>query len=270
MANYSVVIVDSEHSEVFREVAEAVHFALIELGHDSTIEKVGPVVTLGDRIPIILGWNVLDTKNIDLPSNSILYNLEQSGTRWLTRERLAPFKGLQFWDWHQNSMAELLSYGHQVAHVPLGYVPEWTRIQLATEQDIDVLFYGSMNERRHAVLRKMSERLKVVHMYKVYGPKRDEYIARSKIVLNLHYHDNGSFEVARVGYLLANRALVLSEISTGAEGFENGVCFADYSELHELADSLSKSSTELRRRLAERGFKAIIARPMAEFLRAVT
>ena len=271
MSKYTVVIIDSDHSEVFREVAESVHYGLIALGHESMIATVGrPAPLAGGRIPIILGWNLLDLNQVSLPFESILYNLEQAGSRWLTRERLEPFKGLQFWDWHHESTAELLSYGHNVKHVPLGYVPEWQRIQPAKEQDIDVLFYGSMNERRHAVLRKMSERLKVVHMYRAYGAKRDEFIARSKVVLNMHYDDDGCFEVARVGYLLANRALVLSETSRGAEGFEDGVFFSQYDDLAQMAVNLSTSTAYFRGCYASRGFDAIVARPMTEFLRSVT
>ncbi len=243
MSKYTVVIVESDHSEVFREVAESVHYGIIALGHESTIATVGsPASLAGGRIPIILGWNLLDLEKVELPFNSILYNLEQAGSRWLTRERLKPFKGLQFWDWHSNSAEQLRCYGHRVEHVPLGYVPEWTRIQPAKEQDIDVLFYGSMNERRHSVLRKMSERLKVIHMYRAYGAKRDEYISRSKVVLNMHYEDGGSFEIARVGYLLANRALVLSETSRDAEGFEKGVVFSKYETLTDTAHLLATAS----------------------------
>ena len=37
-------------------------------------------------------------------------------------------------------------------YVPLGFVPELARIDKAPVEDIDILFYGSYNPRRVAVL----------------------------------------------------------------------------------------------------------------------
>jgi hypothetical protein len=52
-------------------------------------------------------------------------------------------------------LTELL--GKHVHHVPLGYATELPRISRATEQDIDVLFYGSLNPRRAAVLDQLRQ-----------------------------------------------------------------------------------------------------------------
>ncbi len=275
---YAVVIVKSEHSEVFHEIAESVHYALLALGHDSIISEFGEFGNarwtweLQGAIPIILGWNILPP-NAALPPNSILYNFEHAWSHWLREERLKRFKGLRFWDWNRDSMNELISYGHTVAHVPLGYVPEWTRVMPAKEKDIDVLFYGSMNMRRQSILTKLKRRLpNVLHLYGVYGAERDDYVARSKVVLNMHYTDGRqpAFEIARVGYLLANRALVLSEASSATEGFGNAIDFQPYYQLVRRACELVSDLTENERlRLAEDGFEAMKNRPMTEFLRGV-
>jgi hypothetical protein len=53
----------------------------------------------------------------------------------------------------------------------------------------------------------------VHHAYDVWGPARDELIARAKVVLNLHYYEAAIFEQVRVSYLLNNEALVISESS---------------------------------------------------------
>jgi len=83
-------------------------------------------------------------------------------------------------------------------YVPIGYVPELTRIAPAAE-DIDVLFYGASYERRYAVLRDLHDRgLRVKWLSGVYGASRDAWIARSKIVLNIHYWDAKIFEKVRL------------------------------------------------------------------------
>ena len=96
-------------------------------------------------------------------------------------------------------------------YVPIGYVPELTRIAPAPE-DIDVLFYGALSERRYAVLRDLHDRgLRVKWLLGAFGASRDAWIARSKIVINVHYWEAKIFEIARVSYLLANRRAVVSE-----------------------------------------------------------
>ena len=41
--------------------------------------------------------------------------------------------------------------------------------------------------------------------------KRDYILNRSKIVLNINYYDNSVLETARLSYLIANKAFVISE-----------------------------------------------------------
>ena len=93
------------------------------------------------------------------------------------------------WDYSQANVDVLRAAGHQrVSHVPLGYVPELARVRAVPKQDIDVLFYGSRNERRNHVLAQLQARgLKVQALFGVYGEQRDQYIGRAKVVLNTHF-----------------------------------------------------------------------------------
>src|SRR5262249_55443542 len=101
-------------------------------------------------------------------------------------------------------------------HVPIGYVTELSRIPVAQPQDIDVLFYGSLNERRNSILNRLSDAgLKVQVAFGVYGRQRDDLIARSKLVLNIHYYESKIFEIVRVSYLLANSKAVVTECAPG-------------------------------------------------------
>ncbi len=56
----------------------------------------------------------------------------------------------------QNVAAIRQATGHpDVHHVPIGCMPQLTRIAAAPEQDIDVLFYGSVTPRRETVLQAL-------------------------------------------------------------------------------------------------------------------
>jgi len=87
----------------------------------------------------------------------------------------------------------------------IGYQKELARLDLSKPKDIDVLFYGSMNERRKAILDELELKgLKVKTLFGIYGQERDHWIERSKVVLNHHYYESQIFEIVRVFYLLTN------------------------------------------------------------------
>lgn len=269
--NLSVLIVtppNYPHSEAFRELAETIHFGLLALGHSSRI------VTQVEQIcgkAVVLGSNLLSEFQIALPEDAILYNLEQisATSPWLTGSLIELFRRHQVWDYHPRNIEILERLGVSgVRHVPVGYVPELTRIPTEAE-DTDVLFYGSVNPRRAKILDALAEEgLKIERLFGVYGARRDQAIARARIVLNLHYYDAKLFEIVRISYLLSNRKFVISE--RGADPAEEheyttGILFADYEQLVErtleaLADPIRRRNT------AERGFETFSKRSMADAL----
>ncbi len=259
-----------QHSNAFHEVAEALHRGLLALGHDSVLTNR---LDLDERRTIVLGGNVLIRHGLKPPKNPIFYNLEQLGDDLPSTTLPAffeLFRRYPTWDYSQANVEYLAALGlPRPTHVPIGYVPELTRIPPATE-DIDVLFYGASYERRYAVLKDLRDRgLRVKWLSGVYGASRDAWIARSKIVLNLHYWDAKIFEIVRVSYLLANRRAVVSE--RGADPalereVESGVAFANYDELVDRCVELL-GDERARRELAERGYQAFSACDQAAILK---
>jgi hypothetical protein len=250
----------------FREIAEGLHHALLALGHDSVLTSR---LDLHERHTIVFGANHLIHYGLEVPKNPIFYNLEQLGddSPWMAMpEFIHLFRRYPNWDYSQANIEYLAALGlPRPTYVPIGYVPELTRIAPATE-DIDVLFYGMLSERRYAVLKDLHDRgLRVKWLSGVLGASRDAWISRSKIVLNLHYWEAKIFEIARVSYLLANRRTVVSERGadpTLERELESGVAFADYDELVDRCVELL-GDERARRELAERGYQAFAARDQA-------
>jgi hypothetical protein len=257
------------HSEAFREVAQALHHALLALGHDSVLTNR---LDHEERHTIVLGSNVLAACELEPPKKPILYNLEQvyDGSPWMTPALLALFRRYPVWDYSQANIERLAAWQvPRLTHVPIGYVPELTRIVSAPE-DIDVLFYGCYHMRRRAVLDDLRARgLRVGWLVGVYGVSRDAWIARSKIVINMHLHEAQIFELVRVSYLLANRRAVVSErgaYPTEECDLESGIAFAAYDELVDRCVELL-GDERARRDLGERGYQAFSARSQATILR---
>jgi len=271
MNRYSIWIVSPPnypHSQCFDEIAIGFNAAFRALGLKADI--VRDPSRLGD-ITIVLGTNLLPGITVPTDYRLILFNLEQITPQspWLTAEYLSLLGRYPVWDYSERNISELARVGIQAKFCGIGYMPELGRIASAPE-DIDVLFVGSLNERRIAVLKQIAAQGgKVEAKFNVYGSARDRLIARSKVILNLHFYESRVFEIVRVSYLLANQKCVVSEIGIDRsfkQQFEPGVTFAPYDKLAETCMRLLQNPIT-RRGLAQSGFDRIVSLPQTEYLR---
>jgi hypothetical protein len=222
------------HVRAFDEVADAIQAGLIELGH-SCERGVGRLIE--GCTSVFFGAHLLPPA-VKLDPNAILFNLEQivPGAIWVTQDYIERLRRHRVWDYSARNISALERMGiRNVTHVPLGHASVLERIP-SREEDIDVLFYGVTNERRGVPLRRLAERgCKVSWVNGIYGRERDELIARSRIVVNIHFYEESRLEVARCLYLLANGRFVLSEASPDAEetGLAGGMAFSTYEGIEE-------------------------------------
>jgi hypothetical protein len=206
----------------------------------------------------LLGANA----SINLPDGCVVYNTEQveSGSSFDSAGYHGLLARYPVWDYSTRNierLAGLLGHG-RLYHVPVGYVPELTRIERRDPEDIDVLFYGSLNERRQRVIAGLKAAGARVHCaYGVYGAERDKLIARSRLVLNVHYYPTNIFEMIRVSYLLANRTAVVSERSPETEivpELKDALAFAPYERVVETCMALLRDDAR-RQALAVSAFE---------------
>ncbi len=258
------------HSDIFNEVAETLLYAFDKVGFNTSITKN---TFFNDGINIIIGANLLKESDIHLiPETSIIYNFEQitDSSDWMTPTLYELFQRFQVWDYSQKNIATLKEKGFtRVGHMPVGYAPSLTRIPKATVQDIDVLFYGSTNERRLTILNQLKTAgLRIETLYGVYGSERDEYISRSKLIVNIHYYDSNIFEQVRISYLLANKKAVVSECSETTDiddDLKDAVAFVPYDKIVEKCIELINSD-QTRLVLEEKGFEHFKSRDPIEYL----
>ena len=270
MSRYSIWVVSPPnyiHSQAFDEVALGFNAAFRALGLEC--ELVREPSRLGD-VSIVLGANLLHAVPVPQGKRLILFNLEQitPGSPWLTDAYLALLRRYPVWDYSEGNITELARMGIKAEYCGIGYVPELSRIAPVPE-DIDVLFVGSVNDRRLTVLKQLaSQGVNVEARFNVYGAERDMFLARSKIMLNVHFYESRLFEIVRVSYLLANHKCVVSE--TGADRaieqqFEPGIAFAPYDKLAETCMRLLQNPAA-RRETAEAGFARIKSMPQTDYL----
>lgn len=270
---YQVVLIQPPgypHTAALMEVGETLIHGLRALGLPTALATN---MFAPEGLNIVLGAHLLAGRNVELlPDNVALYNLEQIEPALFERyPQLSTLYGRhEVWDYSQRNIEQLRPLNPRLYHLPVGTMPEMTRIPAAPRQDIDVLFYGSANERRKVVLRQIAASgLKLSAVFGVYGTQRDALIARSKVVLNLHQHEAQVFEVVRVSYLLSNHKAVVTELSPDTEieaGLADAVAGAPYDQLAERCRQLV-ADDRLRRRQEKKGFGIMTARQQSTYLR---
>lgn len=264
---------DYPHSPTFDEIAQALVGGFRELGYDVPLVRDPAQV---EGVAVVLGANFIPKMKLpSLPRNLILFNLEQAqkDSPWFGPEYLELLNSCPVWDYSRQNMASLQEMGvNDVQLCSVGYAKTLTRIVHEEVKDIDVLFYGSLNQRRSRILSDLQAKGVVVkHLFGVYGRERDAFIARSRIVLNIHYYEVQVFEIVRVSYLLANRVFVVSE--TGREKemetvFSHGMVFCAYDDLADTCVRYLEQDME-REKIAEKGFEIMRSRPQSGFLKDV-
>lgn len=251
---------------------------LLEMGKllQYSFESLGISCTLGSntydpaRRNIMLGYHMLDDPAWLAAHPCIVYQLEQLSDRegWFNRQRQAVLQAAaEVWDYCPQNEAFLHAKGiRNVKLLPIGFHEKMQTIPPA-EADIDVLFYGSVNPRRRAVLDPLGKQCKLQTLFGVYGEERDRFIARSRIILNLHFYEAQIMEQVRVSYLLNNRCFVISEDSPD-NPYPDCLITASHDRLVETCLHWLRVPDE-RAALAQAGFAEFARRPMADNLRAV-
>ena len=258
-----------QHSDCFREVAEGLQSALRTLGHTVTC---GENTVDAQAASIVLGAHLLTEDEMrSLPASTIVYNLEQLGAPNLPQWYMEMASRVQIWDYSplHIEMWRKVDCNQPPLLVEVGFAPELRRIRSNEVQDIDVLFYGSVNNRRLKILGALKAAgLNVQAAFGVYGSARDALIARSKVVLNLHAYENKVFEVVRVSYLLANAKAVVSEDAPDMGCLREALAVFPYEGLVEGCMRLVRDAEE-RALLGARGYRMFSARQQARILWAV-
>ena len=260
------------HYLALQELAELIHFSVLELGLKSQI-----TFNYCDNNPstknIVLGAHLLNDNLIeDIPENTIIFNTEQIESiteNWKKKILNLARKNIIFWDYSQYN----LDYLSKTINIKgklfqIGYQKELNRINHNIDKNIDVLFYGSINARREHIINKLKDRkINVKTLFGVYGKERDDLIAKSKLILNMHMYDSKIFEIVRVFYLLSNSIPVISEVGSDTKfnnDFLDLICKSTYENIEKNIIYLLENDKK-RIEVGENGLIAIKKFPQIKF-----
>ncbi len=223
-----------------------------------------------DKVVFVLGYNCFENLNFvkdKYPDYKvIIYQLEQlsnSKSPWWNNRTYNNLKQAdEVWDFSLNNIKFLHNNKINVKYFPVPYCNGLKRLSPLSKDlmDIDFLFYGAMNERRFKVLGGIQNKLpkcKLITLFNVFGKELDEYIERSKIILNIHYYPFSEQEQVRVFYPIINNKCVLSEKSS-INSFGSSIIECDYESLADRSAYLLKSGDWYRQAItSSQEFKTV-------------
>lgn len=203
----------------FHDTSSSFAHTLREKGHDVTLSSN----FMPSRKNIIFGANdCIHTPHAvieHIPKDSIIVNLEQlsgGSSVWSNETYLDVLRNHEVWDYSWANIEWLKEQNiTNVKKISIGYSPSLEFVLPPPEtKDIDVLFFGAVNERRSRIINALNmhpEINSVCSTSSSFGEERNKLIARSKIVINIHYYPSKILETVRLSHLVANKAYVISE-----------------------------------------------------------
>jgi hypothetical protein len=193
------------------------------------------------------------------PRRTLIANLEQLGSASTIAG--GPYEQwLRDWvvvDYHSSNVEYLRSRhpGQRAFELPLVPSPSVAFEIAAAERVVDVLFFGSMNERRAALLNQLKAAgLTVEVVAGAYGDELAPAVRRARLVLHVHYYDTALFPVVRMLQPVAAGVPVVCEtpvFSQLSDWSRSGMVFAPYEELVRACVRLLASPDEQRERASQ-------------------
>ena len=140
----------------------------------------------------------------------------------LTQEKIKIMNGaLQIYEIsmkHYNTIYSEQIPRNKIYYCPLPFyhVDQNADMNPDVEKDLDCVFIGANNARRHHILTCLREELEkrniTLHVYHgIFGDEKIDILKRAKYILNIHYYDNASLETHRINEALHYNCITISE-----------------------------------------------------------
>lgn len=217
------------HSQGFLDQARYARYQFRRLGSDVTIGKNR---LREDSVNIVFGAHLGFDPSLKERNACVFFNLEQlgEGGASVSNDYMDLLRSSPAIDYDERNLA---AYGLEPGEIPVvsfQYAPYLAKEQCLPLKDrpIDLLFFGSINERRKALFDRIERCGWNVSMFDhpLYAEERDQFIGQSKAVFNCHFYETSRFEQARAFHTLSLGTPVISERTnktTPPPAFENAV-----------------------------------------------
>jgi len=242
---------------IFKDIVNCVYNSIKNLNYKV---KITDKIDDNNDLYILIGVVEFIDK---IPNRYIIFQFEQTNVFfndkkdiWFTKKYIELLNNaIYIWDYSNDNIKYLiknLNIGkpETIFYIPLKYSNCLDNLKKITEnkKDIDILFMGSINERRKKILDRLEKKY-ITHTApnNLWNEERDNLVSRSKIILNIQFYDNGLLEMVRLSYLLSGGAFIISEIGREediAEEMKHFLILGKYSSLELLINKYLENSEE--------------------------
>ncbi len=270
-----MIYINSKHI-IFKTITQSIFIFLREKGYNCCIIDHQDYLNFRnkddiDNLYIFIGLNKLI---LDYPKRYIIYQFEQTDSYFyndknekeynyfFTEEYFNILKNaIQVWDYSLKNINWLKSNLNlnNIIYVPICYC-HLLKIPFTNQnKTIDILFYGSLNNKRKFILNKLIENKNYnicIQNNECWDEDLDKIIKNSKIILNLHFYENSTLEMHRISYLLNNSCFVISENTNEKDlmdKYSEGVVFSEYNNIIETCHYWIKQDERKRQEVAIKG-----------------
>jgi hypothetical protein len=228
------------HSLGFLDQARYVRYQFRQLGAEVTLGKNR---LREDAINIIFGAHLGFPAQLKERFTCVFFNLEQLGEDGaiVSKAYIDLLSSSAVMDYDARNLA---AYGCKVGDVPIvsfQFAPYLSKTATLPIEDrpIDLLFFGGINERRHAIFERIEACGWSVSRFDhpLFSEERDQFIRQSKAVFNCHFYESSRFEQARAFHTLSMGTPVISERTertTPPPAFEDAVSWVSDDGLEEF------------------------------------
>ena len=239
---------------VFTDIAQCLHDSILATGCASElcVNRVPPAA-----ISLVLGTLPLPAAVVEQldPRTAAIFNFEQLAAANSPAVGLDYERWMRDWvmvDYHSRNIEHLQRRNgpaQQVFELPIVPGPSLAfRDGPPTPKSVDVLFYGTMSERRAHILRQLEAAgLTVEAVAGAYGHELAPALRRARMVLHVHFYDTSLFPIARMLQPVANGIPVVCETSVFADRSDwsrSGILFADYDGLVDACWSVLRAPAD--------------------------
>ena len=149
------------------------------------------------------------------PKKYIFYQIEQASSSHFTDKYINYLINSTYvWDF---SIKNFDKYKDKIEFKNFFYMPLPfycnNKNKINNNYEYDIFFYGAFNERRNKILEELKKKYNIIIGFGINGDNKNEYIKKSKIILNLHYYDNACLETCRINEILPYNRFIISERS---------------------------------------------------------
>lgn len=242
-----MIYIEKSHSYLFNSIARVISYEL-NLPNEITDD----FSKKGTWILFASAYTTQIYKNITSPYIVIQTEYyKQSNNLDLRKSEYVEFlkNALFVWEFTDN-----FKFGYSIIH----------EIEFEESKPIDVLFYGSKNDRRLELLSKIPN-VSILdgNDRNSWFPNLWNHIRNSKIVLSIHYYIPSHNDLYRLAPLLSNSTFVIAEKTTDNHAFNNieDIVIAEYDDIPKLCDYYLKHPQK-RLYWKRRGYDYILRNPV--------